>query len=373
MKFKVAQDPFLQGVSRVAGVIPSRTPLTFLYNIHAVLEGNKLTLTGSDGDVFLITVVDVKGQEDGSVLVPARPLQELLRELPGADIEVETSDEQHLLINTTKGRFNIPGEDPARYPTAPAERPPQKISFKADDLRAVLDQTVFAISHDELRPALTGLLLQFLSDEMRAVATDGHRMVKLVKQRPESTGDQSEDVEVIVPLRSLNLLQRNLDDAKNVDVYLAPNKVVFDTGQLVITSKVVEGKFPSYEAVIPQDNPNVLQIDLEPFIAAAKRVSIFSNQINRLVVIGVGPDGAKISAEDPDSGRKAQEEVEAQYEGEAFEIGYNASYLLEALRHIPVTSVKLFLGTPTSAGVLRPLEKKEGEDLLMLLMPIRLQ
>ena len=111
MKFKVAQDPFLQGVSRISGVIPSRTPLTFLYNIHAVLEGNKLTLTGSDGDVFLITVVDVEGQEDGSVLVPARPLQELLRELPGAGIAVETSDEQHLLINTSKGQFNIPGED----------------------------------------------------------------------------------------------------------------------------------------------------------------------------------------------------------------------------------------------------------------------
>lgn len=373
MKFKVAQDPFLEGVSRVSGVIPSRTPLTFLYNIHTVLKGKKLTLTGSDGDVFLITDVEVDGQEDGSVLVPARPLQELLRELPGADIEVETSAEQHLLINTAKGQFNIPGEDPARYPTAPEERPPQKLSFKSDDLRAVLDQTVFAISHDELRPALTGLLLQFMADEMRAVATDGHRLVKLVKSKPESTGEQTEDVEVIVPLRTLNLLQRNLDDAKNVDVYLAPNKVVFDTGQLVITSKVVEGKFPSYDAVIPQDNPNLLQIDLDPFTAAAKRVSIFSNQINRLLVLSVGTDMVKISAEDPDSGRKAQEEVEAKYEGEPFDIGYNANYLLEALRHIPDSSVNVYLGTSTSAGVIRPQEKREGEDLLMLLMPIRLQ
>ena len=259
MKFKVAQDPFLQGVTKVSGVIPSRTPLTFLYNIHANLKDNSLTLTGSDGDVFLITDVSVEGEENGSVLVPARPLQELLRELPGATIEIETSAEQHLLINTEKGQFNIPGEDPSRYPPAPEERPPQKQSFTADSLRAILDQTAFAVSHDELRPALTGLLFQFMANELRAVATDGHRLVRLVKDRSEQKVEGAEDVEVIVPLRTLNLLQRNLDDAENVDIFLAPNRVVFDTGKLVITSKVIEGKFPAYDAVIPKENPNLLQ------------------------------------------------------------------------------------------------------------------
>ena len=373
MKFKVAQDPFLQGVYKVSGVIPSRTPLTFLYNVHAVLKENSLTLTGSDGDVFLITEVPVDGKEDGSVLVPARPLQELLRELPGADIEIETSSEQHLLINTAKGQFNIPGEDPSRYPSAPEERPPQKLSFSSGDLREILEQTTFAVSHDELRPALTGLLLQFTEKEMRAVATDGHRLVKLVKGRPKTTDETTEAVEVIVPLRTLNLLQRNLDDAKNVDVYLASNRVVFDTGYVVITSKVIEGKFPAYDSVIPQDNPNLLQIDIEPFSAAVKRVSIFANQINRLVVIDVTTDMVKISAEDPDSGRKAQEEVEAKFEGEPISVGYNANYLLEALRHAPGKSLNMKFGSPTSAGILTPQEKKEGEDLLMLLMPIRLQ
>lgn len=374
MKFNVAQDPFLQGVSKVSGVIPSRTPLTFLYNIHAVLKGSKLTLTASDGDVFLITDVEVAGIEDGSVLIPARPLQDLLRELPGAEIDLETTPEQHLLINTSKGQFTIPGEDTSRYPSAPEERPPQKLSFSSEDIKAVLDQTIFAVSHDELRPALTGLLLQFMSSEMRAVATDGHRLVKLVRGRPDLAEEQGGgEVEVIIPLRTLNLLQRNLEDVKNVDIYLAPNRVVFDTGQLVITSKVVEGKFPAYDAVIPQDNPNLLQVDIEPFTAAIKRVSIFANQINRLVVLSLTPESIKISAEDPDSGRKGQEEVEAKYEGEPFDIGYNANYLLEALRHIPDSALEMHMGSSTSAGIARPREKREGEDLLMLLMPIRLQ
>ena len=373
MKFKVSQEPFLQGVTRVSGVVPTRTPLTFLYNIHAVLKGNKLKLTASDGDVFLITNVEVDGAEDGSALVPARPLQDLLRELPGAAIELETTPEQHLMVTTEKGQFTIPGEDTSRYPAAPEERPPQKLSFSSDDLKGILDQTTFAVSHDELRPALTGLLLQFMASEMRAVATDGHRLVKLVKEKPAASGEQGAEVEVIVPLRTLNLLQRNLDEADSIDVYLAPNRVVFDTGQLVITSKVVEGKFPAYDAVIPQENPHLLQVDIEPFVAAAKRVSIFANQINRLVVLSLGPETIKISAEDPDSGRKAQEEVESKYDGEAFDIGYNANYLLEALRHIPDDAVDIHLGSPTSAGIIRPREKKEGEDLLMLLMPIRLQ
>ncbi|TKJ42127.1 DNA polymerase III subunit beta [candidate division LCP-89 bacterium B3_LCP] len=373
MKFKVTQDPFLKGISKVSGVIPSRTPLTFLYNVHAVLEGNKLTLTGSDGDVFLITNVTVEGQEDGSVLVPARPLQELLRELPEAEIEVETTEDQHLLISTEKGRFNIPGEDPSRYPPAPEDKPPQKISFSPEELKSILDQTVFAVSHDELRPALTGLLLQFKTNEMRAVSTDGHRLVKLVKQRQSDETSAADDVEVIVPLKTLNLLQKNLEEVKSVDIFLATNRVVFDMDDMVITSKVVEGKFPSYDAVIPKDVPNKLLVDVGPLIASVKRVSIFANQINRLVVFKVTSDKIGISAEDPDSGRKAQEEIEATFEGDDLEIGYNANYLLEALRHVPDESIIVNLGTSTSAGLIRPNETKEGEELLMLLMPIRLQ
>jgi DNA polymerase-3 subunit beta len=372
MKFKVAQETLLQGVSKVAAVVPSRTPLTFLYNIHAVLKGKRLMLTASDGDVFLITEVEVQGSQDGAVLIPARPLQELLRELSKAEIELETTPEQHLLIKTAKGEFTIPGEDPSRYPAAPEERPPHKLSFTSDDLKDVLDQTTFAVSHDELRPALTGLLLQFIGNEMRAVSTDGHRLVKLVKKPPESASGL-EDIEVIVPLRTLNLLQRNLDDTKEVDVYLASNRVVFDAKVLVITSKIVEGKFPAYDAVIPKDNPNRLQIDIEVFTSAVKRVSIFANQINRLVVLGLSGGNVKISAEDPDSGRKGQEEIEATYEGEPIEIGYNAQYLLEAIRHIPDGSAEIHFGSPTSAGVVTPVDKKEDTDLLMLLMPIRLQ
>lgn len=373
MKFKVSQEPFLQGVSKVSGVVPTRTPLTFLYNILAVLSGNSLTLTASDGDVFLITEVEVEGSEDGSALIPARPLLELLRELPGAELSLETSPEQHLVVNTSRGQFTIPGEDPTRFPPAPSEKPPQKLTFSADDLSGILEQTTFAISHDELRPALTGLLLQFMVNELRAVSTDGHRLVKLVKKGFASLSEQAGEVEVIVPLRTLTLLQRNLDNSDSVDVYLAPNQVVFDTGHLIITSKVVEGKFPAYDAVIPKENPILLTMDVEKLSAAVKRVSIFANQINRLVVLGLSPDAVKVSAEDPDSGRRGQEEVEARFDGEPLDIGYNANYLLEALRHVQGQEVEVHLGSPTSAGIFQPADKKENEDVLMLLMPIRLQ
>jgi len=375
MKFKVSQEPLLQGVSKVSGVVPARTPLTFLYNIHALLTGDNLQLTASDGDVFLVTSVKVEGQEDGSVLIPAKPLQDLLRELPGVELLLETTPEQHLLVSTSRGQFTIPGEDPAKFPPAPEERPPRMLTFAAEDMKGILEQTTFAVSHDELRPALTGLLLQIKANEMRAVSTDGHRLVKLVKSGLE--GPATADIEVIVPLRSLNLLSRHLtaDGVQKVDLFLAPNRVVFDTGQLIITSKVVEGKFPAYDAVIPKDNPHRLRVNVEKFSAAAKRVSIFANQINRLVVLHLSADAMKISAEDPESGRRAQEELEAQFESSeaSFEIGYNANYLLESLRHVVGEEVEMRLGTPTSAGILHPAEKREGEDLLMLLMPIRLQ
>jgi DNA polymerase-3 subunit beta len=374
MKFKVSQEPLLQGIFKVSGVVPTRTPLAFLYNIHAVLKGNVLTLTASDGDVFLITDVSVEGSEDGSVLIPARPLQELMRELPGAEIEFSTTNEQHLLVSADRGKFTIPGEDPSRYPPAPEEKPPQKVSFKSQELREILEQTTFAVSNDELRPALTGLLLEFKTDEIRAVATDGHRLVKLVRSKEAvQTETPPEEIEVIVPLRTLNLLQRNLENSDNVDVYLASNRVVFDTGDLTITSKVVEGKFPAYDAVIPKDNPNLLLVDVQPFTAAVKRVSIFANQINRLVVLRIKSDSINISAEDPDSGRRAEEEIEAGFDGEEMEIGYNAQYLLEALRHVPDDAIEMRLGSATSAGIIKPKEAPEGTDLLMLLMPIRLQ
>ncbi|HEX7344976.1 MAG TPA: DNA polymerase III subunit beta [bacterium] len=374
MKFKVSQEPLLQGVARVSGVVPARTPLAFLYNIHATLRGKELSLTASDGDVFLLTTVPVEGMEDGSVLIPAKPLQDLLRELPGAELVLETTPEQHLLLNTARGQFTIPGEDPSRFPPAPEDRPPNKVAFTADEMKDLLEQTTFAISHDELRPALTGLLLQFKGKELRAVSTDGHRLVRLIRSGLSGIGGE---IEVIVSSRSLNLLARHLsaDSVQKVDLFLATNRVVFDTGQLVITSKVVEGKFPSYEAVIPKDNPHKLHFGVEKFSAVAKRVSIFANQINRLVVLHIASDQVKISAEDPESGRRAQEEIEAKFESTEtdFEIGYNANYLLEALRHLGVEEAELLLGTPTSAGILRPLERPEGEDLLMLLMPIRLQ
>jgi DNA polymerase-3 subunit beta len=374
MKFKVSQEPLLQGVSKVSGVVPSRTPLTFLYNIHAVLSGNELKLTASDGDVFLITTVAVEGLEDGSVLVPARPLQDLLRELPTTELSLETSPEQHLVVNTSKGQFVIPGEEPSKFPPAPAERPPQQLSFSADDLKSILDQTTFAVSHDELRPALTGLLMQFRSGEMRAVATDGHRLVKLVKTGFQTSVTAEAEVEVIVPLKTLSLLTRHLsgDDVAKVDVYLASNRVVFDTEKLIITSKVVEGRFPAYDAVIPKDNPQLLKADVERLSSAVKRVSIFANQINRLVVMQLNPGSMKILAEDPDSGRRGQEEIEATFDGEPFEIGYNAAYLLEALRHVPCQEMEMMLGSPTAAGILKPAKPREGEDLIMLLMPIRL-
>lgn len=375
MKFKVSQEPLLQGVSKVSGVIPSRTPLTFLYNIHAVLSGNELTLTASDGDVFLITTVQVEGQEDGSMLVPAKPLQDLLRELPNTELSLETSAEQHLQVSTSKGQFVIPGEDPAKFPPAPAERPSQHLAFSADDLKTILDQTTFAVSHDELRPALTGLLMQFRTGEMRAVATDGHRLVKLVKTGFQTSTAPEAEVEVIVPLKTLSLLTRHLsgDDVEKVEVYMASNRVVFDTEKLVITSKVVEGRFPAYDAVIPKDNPNSLVADVDRLSSAVKRVSIFANQINRLVVLQVNPGSMTVSAEDPDSGRRGQEEIEVGFEGpEPLEIGYNAAYLLEALRHVPSQELEMRLGSSTSAGILKPAKPREGEDLLMLLMPIRL-
>jgi DNA polymerase-3 subunit beta len=374
MKFKVSQEPLLQGVSKVSGVVPSRTPLTFLYNIHAVLSGNELKLTASDGDVFLITTVAVEGIEDGSVLVPARPLQDLLRELPSTDLALETSAEQHLVVSTSRGQFVIPGEDPAKFPPAPAERPPQHLSFSAEDLKTILDQTTFCVSHDELRPALTGLLLQFRTGEMRAVATDGHRLVKLVKTGFQTTTTPEAEVEVIVPLKTLSLLTRHIsgDSVEKVEVYLAANRVVFDTEKLIITSKVVEGRFPVYDAVIPRDNPHKMVAEVDRLNSAVKRVSIFANQINRLVVLSIEANGMKISAEDPDSGRRGTEEMEATFEGEPFEIGYNATYLLEALRHVPGQELEMHLGSPTAAGILKPAKQREGEDLLMLLMPIRL-
>jgi DNA polymerase-3 subunit beta len=383
MKFVVNKTELFQCLQRIIGVVPVKTTIPVLTNILFELDGQRLRLTGTDLEVSIITFINVRGEQDGAIAVPAKRLFDIIRELPDLPIMVETEKSNRILLSTEKGNYKLAGESSEEYPHIASESFVSQISYPTPRFLRMVDKTVFAVSSDELRTTLMGVLLELRPQEMRLVATDGHRLAKITDKNYAAPAAEAKPdalfvkqdtgtVQAIMPTKALQMLTRNSDQSELLEVAISENHLTFRLGATTIYSKLINGQFPNYERVIPSDNELTLSIDRDMLSATVRRAAIFANQITHQIRWSLAPGQVTISAEDVEVGGEAREVLAAQYDGKAMDIGYNAQYVQEILRHVDSEEVLIRLKDPGSAAIVEPVQQKEGEHHMMLLMPIRL-
>lgn len=369
MKFRTNKKNLYNALQHIIGVVPSKTTIPILTNILIDLEGNNLTLSGTDLEVSISTKMEVQGEENGAVAIPAKVLYEVVRELPEVPIQIESDDEFKILLTTEKGFYKLSGESKEAFPKISIEETHGGFEIDAEHFSRMINNTIFAVSTDELRTTLMGVLLQTLANELRMVSTDGHRLVKVVYKNFKAPDLQ---VESIIPTKALNLLLKNLEANDKVKVEFSENHILFHLKDTSIISKCIEGQFPNYERVIPIDNPYELIVNREQLMSSVRRVSIFSNTITYQVRFSISKDSLTIQSEDIEFGGEAKESIPASFNGDSFDVGYNANYIIDILRHIDTEEIIFKLRDPISAGIIYPITQKQDEELMMLLMPIRL-
>jgi DNA polymerase III subunit beta len=375
MKFAIAQTELLQALQVVSNAVPTRTTLPVLSNILLEATEDRLQLTATDLDLSISTRAKASVSEAGSLTVPAKKLFELVRKLPKEELRVEAKD-LTLNVGSKTGRFKFLGIRPDEFPTIPSVAPDASISVDPVALERLIRRTIYAVSTDETRPALNGALLQVKDGELRLVATDGHRLAR-ASLKPTDGIHVSPKSDVILPLKALNQLIRLIPGTSGpVEIAVSRNHARFTVEGSVLTTKLIEGPFPNYEQVLPKQNNKRLIANRDELAQALERVSVFSDSLTRQVKLAIRPDKVTLIVQTPDQG-EATEELAVRYQSDDLDIGYNATYILDILRTMETDEVEVQLNTPVTASLLvpsGPVAKgvKVGEDLLCLVMPLRL-
>lgn len=367
MEFRVNTTELLKALNKVNGVVPTKTALPILENILFDLQDNLLTLSGTDLEISMTTTLTVTGRISGKVAVPAKRLIDTLKSLPETTILFEVNDSNQITFTTDKGTYKLSGEKGAEYPSIPNLKSAYKFEIESNQLSRMISHTLFAVSTDELRPAMTGVLFQLRNDEFKTVATDGHRLVAFSYKGFSS----KEDKNFIVPAKALGILTKTLSEG-SIPVSIDDKFISFELSETTLISRLINESYPNYVAVIPVDNSSKLSASTAELKSAVKRVSLFSNSTTHQIRFSMTENPLEISAEDFDQGRSASEKVTSTFDGSNIEIGFNANYIQDILDHIDTEEVNMELSTPTRASIVLPSVQEDKEDLLMLVMPVRL-
>lgn len=370
MNFTISKSVLYDALQKVVGVVPQKTTISILTCILLELEDNKLRLTGTDLEISVTLSLDVDGSGDGAVAIPAKLFSEIVRELPDVPINFATEASDKVILSTEKGEYKIAAQPKEDFPKISVEQ--SELEFELDGvlLSRITNKTIFAVSSDELRPALTGILMELMPNEIRFVGTDGHRLSRITSSKFSAPDETQHNL--IVPTKALNLMLKNLKEEETVAVKVGEDHIVFTLENSIIYSKQINGTYPNYERVIPSDNDRKLIVDRELFISTLRRVSIFSSSLTHQVRLVLSPAEMTIHSEDIEFGAEAKETIPASFNGNWLQIGYNSNYLIDILRHLDSEQLVFELKDSVSAAVIYPPEQEPDEILTMLLMPIRI-
>jgi DNA polymerase-3 subunit beta len=372
MKFVVSSTDLLSHLSAISKVISSKSTMPILDNFLFQLTDADLTITASDLESTLITHMELDNTEgEGTIAVPARLLIDTLKEFPEQPLTFQiNTDTFGIEIFSDNGKYSIVGQSGEDFPELPeiAEDESTSITVAPKNLLKGIEKTLFATADDELRPVMNGIFVELSPEHMGFVASDAHKLVRYRRSDAASEFESS----FILPKKPASLL-RNLLPKEEFEV-----KLEFDNknAQFTLTNyklicRLVEGNYPSYNSVIPKNNPNKMIIDRLTFYNTIKRVSVFSNQASNLIKLNINDNQLVVSAQDIDFSISAVERLSCEYDGEEIEIGFKSTFLLEILSNISASDVKMEMSDPSRAGLLLPAEKEEdAEDVLMLLMPM---
>ena len=369
MRFKITRDNLQQGLAAVGASIPTRTTLPVLSNILIQAGPDSVSMSGTDLDIAVTVNVPAEVEEEGALTVPAKKLQELARELPEHPVRVQSRGDRFEL-SCGRASFRLNGMAHDEFPTFPSVDFGSAWKLAGQVLHDLIRQTSFAVSTEESRPILNGVLWQMDADVMRMVATNGHRLARM-SVPASGSGMPKEDL--IVPPKALQQVERLFGPTDDVEVARSENHLGFRRDGTQVFTRLIEGPYPNYEQVIPKDNDKVAIVDRNMLTQALRRMAVVASDQTHRVRLAFNGGVLRFSVETPDLG-EAHEEFEVDYQGDSLEIGFNASYLLEVLKYIPTEDVKLTFKGPERATTLEPVSR-EGEppvDYFCLVMPLRL-
>lgn len=369
MKISTSKLELQTALQKLSKATPSRATLPILNSVLFNVDENKTTIKSTDLEITVVVGLPASVEEVGGVAIPLHMLINITNELPDETrVNINTDEESKINISTDSGSYSIVGKPGEEFPNTPEVETKNNIEINGKSLKQIINKTAFAVSRDDLKPALTGVLFKFNQNNITAVATDGHRLVKYETTNKAAT-DQMEDV--IVPKKFLNLLSGGLGDEK-INLSVGENHLTTTVGSDQYFTRIIDEKFPDFDGVIPKDNDKNFKVDRNLLLSAVKRVSIFSNKSTHQIALQLNSEQAFIKTEDPEQSTKANEEIRGEYKGDNITVGYNAAYLKDVLSHIDSNEVVVQLKSPISATLFIPKEQEKNTKLTMLLMPIRL-
>ena len=371
MKFIVSSSLLLKNIQALSGVLNSSNTLPILDDFLFELKDDTLYITASDLETTMtVSLEPTKSEEPGMVAIPAKILLETLKTF--ADIPVTFTINNETLgveISAGDGKYRLTGHRSDEYPQTPAMEETTSIELQGEVLSEAINKTIFAAGNDELRPVMSGVFCELTPDDVTFVATDAHKLVRY--RRTDTKAEQS--ASFILPKKPLNQLKNILGDGISVQIDYNQTNIFFAFNNVKMVCRLIDGRYPNYDAVIPTQNPNTLTIDRLSLLNSIRRVAIFANQSTHQVRFKLSGKELTLSAEDVDYSNEAKERLTCNYEGEDLEIGFNSRFLQEMLNNLDTDEVKFEMSAPNRAGLILPVDNDvEGEDILMLVMPVML-
>ena len=372
MKFVASSTELLSHLQAISRVISSKNTLPILDNFLFNLKDKKLTITASDLESTLVTMLELENvDDDGIIAIPAKLLLDTLKEFPEQPLSFDVNkDSKAIVISSQNGKFTVIGQNGEDFPKLPSIKDDGKNSIRAKASLVLngINKTLFATADDELRPVMNGIFIELTTTDISFVASDAHKLVRYKRADVDSNVSGS----FILPKKPASLLKNILQkEIGDMLIEFDEKNAYFQLPNYQMVCRLVEGTYPSYNSVIPVNNPNKLVIDRLEFYNTLKRVSVFANQATNLVKLQLSGNQMVISAQDIDFSISAYERLMCQYDGDDMEIGFKSSFLVEILANLDSSDIALEMSDPSRAGIILPIEKEtEAEDVLMLLMPM---
>ncbi len=368
MIFSTSKTELQLALQKLSKATPTRSTLPILGCVLIDTREEKTILKTTDLEITIKTQIPSSLEVAGVAALPIKTLLEITNELPETRLTLSVDERKNAKIKTDLGEYDLMARSSDDFPSTPTQEEVENISIPGGILKEVIDATVFAVSRDELKPSLTGVLFQMSTEGITAVSTDGHR---LVKHSRSDYFSKKKIKDIVVPKKFLSYLSTHINNSE-VNLFVDENHLTAKIKNDKITTRLIGESFPNYESVIPADNKNKLVVNKKDLLGAIKRVSIFSNKSTHQVALSLDKNNSIITTEDPEKASRAQESLAANYVGDPINIGYNAEYLKDVVSHVSGEEIVIDLNTPVSAALFSSPDKKEEVESTMLLMPIRL-
>ena len=369
MKFIFSSSALLKHLQQISGVINANTVLPILEDFLFEVDKNKLNVVATDLETVMRISLEIEARESGRICIPAKILMDSLKNIPDQPLTFTIDKNYSVEITSDNGKYKVMGENPDNFPKEPVADDTTSFTMTSSGLVTAINKTLFAVSTDDLRPAMTGVFFELDKTGLQFVATDAHRLVRY--KRTDVVTPKADSF--IVPKKPLNLLKAALpDNADEITVSYNSNHLFVVHGSTQMVCRLIDARFPDYKVVIPADNPYKLMVLKSEFQSALRRVSVFSNKSTNQVALTISGNELQLAAQDVDFSFEGNERMHCQYDGEDLQIAFNARFLIEMLNAADTQEVVMELSTPTKAGIIKPAENAENTELLMLVMPLML-